>query len=123
MINYRKGDYDSMNGILSRIDWTLLLAYLPIYDMYSLFIGHLKKLIYNYVPILEIDDSKVRHSPAIVKLQKRKLRIWKKEGNSLLYKSICVSIKRLLLEEQPVVVLLEFTPRACFFCQIFLPVV
>ncbi|EFP11931.1 hypothetical protein CRE_23222 [Caenorhabditis remanei] len=99
MINYRKGDYDSMNGILSRIDWPLLLANLPTNDMYSLFIGHVKELIHNYVPILEIDDSKVRHSPAIIKLQKRKLRIWKKEGNSLHYKSICASIKELLLEE------------------------
>ncbi|EFP04018.1 hypothetical protein CRE_27617 [Caenorhabditis remanei] len=88
-----------MNGILSRIDWPLLLANLPTNDMYSLFIGYLKELIYNYVPILEIDESKVRHSPAIIKLQKRKLRIWKKEGNSLHYKSICASIKELLLEE------------------------
>ncbi|EFP07906.1 hypothetical protein CRE_14129 [Caenorhabditis remanei] len=54
MINYRKEDYDSMNGILSRIDWTLMLANLPINDMYSLFIGHLKELIYNYVPILDL---------------------------------------------------------------------
>ncbi|EFP12972.1 hypothetical protein CRE_09905 [Caenorhabditis remanei] len=99
MINYRKGDYDSMNGILSRIDWPLLLDNLPTNDMYSLLIGHVKELIHNYVPILEIDDSKVRHSPAIIKLQKRKLRIWKKEGNSLHYKSICASIKELLLEE------------------------
>ncbi|EFP05312.1 hypothetical protein CRE_26940 [Caenorhabditis remanei] len=98
MINYRKGDYDSMNGILSRIDWPLLLANLPTNDMYSLFIGYLKELIYNYVPILEIDDSKVRHSPAIIYYRSGDENL-EKRSDSIHYKSICASIKELLLEE------------------------
>ncbi|EFO95251.1 hypothetical protein CRE_08695 [Caenorhabditis remanei] len=92
-LHYKKGDYNTINCILSRINWPRLFSKLTINEMYSFFTSYLKELLSNFVPTIRIDDSKKFYPPSIKKLQKEKLKIWRKEGNSPRFKSISASIK------------------------------
>ncbi|EFO98831.1 hypothetical protein CRE_20163 [Caenorhabditis remanei] len=100
VLNFRKANYEVINGIIANMDWTSIFSCMSVETMYQTLLSMLQQLIQLYVPLVTIRPNVIKHSPAIRKLQKKKLNIWRAEGNSLAYKEASAILKNLLIMEE-----------------------
>ncbi|PIC19947.1 hypothetical protein B9Z55_025306 [Caenorhabditis nigoni] len=68
--------------------------------MYDSFLRICHDLIERFVPVKRINPLSRTHAYPVLKLQKQKLRLWRKEGNSTEYKLIASKLKSLLQSEE-----------------------
>uniref|UniRef100_A0A8R1IJ20 Endonuclease/exonuclease/phosphatase domain-containing protein n=1 Tax=Caenorhabditis japonica TaxID=281687 RepID=A0A8R1IJ20_CAEJA len=98
---FRKGSFDEINCILSRIDWDLRFSTLTVEEMYQDLVALLSNLIDKFIPVKILKPSTKLHSSDIRKLQKKKLDVWRSEGNSVNYRALALLLRtRLSLEEK-----------------------
>uniref|UniRef100_A0A8R1IP52 Endo/exonuclease/phosphatase domain-containing protein n=4 Tax=Caenorhabditis japonica TaxID=281687 RepID=A0A8R1IP52_CAEJA len=98
---FRKGSFDEINCILSRIDWDFRFSTLTVEEMYQDLVALLSNLIDKFIPVKILKPSTKLHSSDIRKLQKKKLDVWRSEGNSVNYRALALLLRtRLSLEEK-----------------------
>ncbi|EFO93460.1 hypothetical protein CRE_23115 [Caenorhabditis remanei] len=97
---FRKADYASINCLLSNTDWVLRFSNLNADGMYENLLSLLHELIASYVPVKAINTLSKRHLAEILKLQKAKLNVWRKEGDSTNYKNKSADLKVALIKEE-----------------------
>uniref|UniRef100_A0A8R1HR31 Reverse transcriptase domain-containing protein n=1 Tax=Caenorhabditis japonica TaxID=281687 RepID=A0A8R1HR31_CAEJA len=98
---FRKGSFDEINCIRSRIDWDLRFSTLTVEEMYQDLVALLSNLIDKFIPVKILKPSTKLHSSDIRKLQKKKLDVWRSEGNSVNYRALALLLRtRLSLEEK-----------------------
>ncbi|PIC30437.1 hypothetical protein B9Z55_021678 [Caenorhabditis nigoni] len=97
---FKKANYDEINYHLSNIDWTMIFMNMTVDQKYETFLNIIWRLIDEYVPTKRIDLNIKTHSKAIYCLQRKKRIIWRREGNSMLYKTVCSELKSIIFQEE-----------------------
>ncbi|EFO84347.1 hypothetical protein CRE_15119 [Caenorhabditis remanei] len=93
MMNYWKADYDLINYSISIIDWNLLFLNLSANEMYETLRTILKKLMDSHIPCVKRNIQAKKYPKEIRKLQAKKLKVWRQEGNSDRYKAMSALIR------------------------------
>uniref|UniRef100_A0A8R1E6U9 Uncharacterized protein n=1 Tax=Caenorhabditis japonica TaxID=281687 RepID=A0A8R1E6U9_CAEJA len=86
--------------------------------MYQDLVALLSILIDKFIPVKILKPSTKLHSSSIRKLQKKKLDIWRTEGNSVNYRALALLLRtRLSLEEKRITenLLCEGSPQHAFY--------
>ena len=74
--NFRKADYDAINGFFLTVDWnTIFSHYFSAKDLYSYFLELVKTAIDMFVPLVSYKKS---YCPSLRKLLSKKKNLWKK---------------------------------------------
>ncbi|EFP02368.1 hypothetical protein CRE_01042 [Caenorhabditis remanei] len=98
--NFVKGDFKTINYILSRVDWDLRFSCLSVEEMFDDLAKLILNIIDTWIPTKVIRPHQPTHSVEIKLLQKKKLLIWRKEGYSPYYKDIAAQLKKSLIKSE-----------------------
>lgn len=90
--NYRKADFSSINYYLSWMNWEVFFGDSSVENCYTSLLNFLHQLISMHVPISKPFYQK--YPAVLLTLHKRKLKEWRRHGNSEDYKKLCKKWKK-----------------------------